>query len=221
MGRFRTRLCTDPGCGLRFPVETGSPLGATCPVCGAPTRFVDEPYDTHDARTVERPPVPTIEALFDNVRSLRNVGSMFRTADAALVSHLHLAGITGTPEHPRLAKTALGAERMVPWTRYRDGVRAARELVAAGRTLWALEGGASARSLYAVPAPAADTPLVLVCGHEVSGIDPRILELCAVTVKIPMLGHKGSLNVSVAFGIAVYHLRFGCDWARPSDPRLE
>lgn len=134
---------------------------------------------------------------------------MFRTADAVGIETLHLTGITPTPEHAGLSKTALGAEKTVTWKQDRDGLRAAAGLRDAGSALWALEGGEGAVSLYEVPAPAPDRPLVLVMGHEVSGVDPRIAALCERTVKIPMLGHKGSLNVSVAFGIAAYHLRFG------------
>jgi 23S rRNA (guanosine2251-2'-O)-methyltransferase len=208
--RHQQRLCS--GCGLRFPVAEGSELGASCPLCKAPTKFVGEPYETHEVHETRVPAGPPLEALFDNVRSLRNVGSMFRTADGAGVAHLHLGGFTPTPEHPKLAKTALGAERSVAWTHHPDPAAAAEALAAAGKRLWALEGGERARDLFELVDAAGgpgDSAIVLVLGHEVSGVDPRILAHCEEVVRIPMAGIKGSLNVSVAFGVAAYLLRHG------------
>ncbi len=209
--RYRARKCRGSGCGLRFPVDDGSPLGARCPVCGAETEFIDEPYATEPVRSKLTSNGPPVEALLDNVRSLRNVGSMFRTADGAGLRHLHLGGFTPTPDHPKLAKTALGAQASVPWTRHRDALAGARELVEAGSRLWALEGGSRAESLFGALAQLGDTkapPIVLVVGHEVSGIDPRIVDLCERVVQIPMAGIKGSLNVGVALGVAAYFLRY-------------
>lgn len=209
---YRQRVCESPACGLRFPVAEGSELGSSCPICGAATRFADEAYPTHEIRERRSPIGPRLEALLDNVRSLTNVGSMFRTADAAAIGHLHLGGFTPTPAHPKLAKTALGAERSVPWTHHADASKAAEALVADGRRLWALEGGARSEDLFDLVELAggpADPILVLVCGHEVSGVDPRILDRCERVVRIPMAGIKGSLNVSVAFGIAAYVLSHG------------
>ena len=213
--RHQQRECQPPGCGLRFPVAEGSELGASCPLCGAPTRFVGEPYESHEVREARIAAGPPVEALLDNVRSLTNVGSMFRTADGAGVGHLHLGGFTPTPAHPKLAKTALGAERSVGWSHHPDPAAAAEALVAAGKRLWALEGGPRARDLFELVGPGgevggpADRPIVIVVGHEVSGVDPRVLDRCEVVARIPMAGTKGSLNVSVAFGIAAYLLRHG------------
>ena len=213
MSSFVTRQCTRAGCRLRFPVAADSPLGERCPHCGAET-VVDLRYDSLDARVPEtaaaaRAAGPAVAALLDNVRSLPNVGSMFRTADGAGVAHMHLAGFTPTPAHPKLAKTALGAEATVPWTLHRDGAAAAAWLRDAGHRLWALEGGPMAEDFFPViMSERTGPPIVLVLGHEVSGVDPRILARCERILRLPMLGLKGSLNVSVAFGIAVYALRF-------------
>ncbi len=190
-------------------MPAGSELGAACPHCGGPTDFADSPYATHEIREAERPCGPPVEALLDNVRSLRNVGSIFRTADGAGVRHLHLGGFTPTPEHPQMAKTALGAEKAVPWTRHADGLEAARELKRRGLELWALEGGPRAEPLGPALATRRDTPIALVFGHEVSGVDPRIVDVCDRVIRLPMAGIKGSLNVSVAFGVAVYFVRYG------------
>jgi 23S rRNA (guanosine2251-2'-O)-methyltransferase len=209
---FVTRQCTRDDCRLRFPVAADSRLGDRCPHCGSDTA-VDVAYDSHDARAsgAEATAGAPLEVLLDNVRSLRNVGSMFRTADGAGVSHMHLAGFTPTPAHPQMAKTALGAEAAVAWTLHRDGAAAAARLASEGKRLWALEGGPRSRAFDAdtVAAAQAGPSVVLVLGHEVSGVDPRILERCERVLRLPMLGTKGSLNVSVAFGVAVYWLRFG------------
>lgn len=218
--RFETRRCTSRACGLRFPVDVGSELGRVCPHCGHPTETVDDPFVTHGANVAAECPDggpdlvtahggPRLGALLDNVRSLRNVGSMLRTADGVGLELMVLAGITPHPDHPKMAKTALGAERTVPWRGVSDGTVAAASLVAEGWSLWALEGGPRSRSLFEpglVAPPGAR--VMLVVGHEVAGVDPRILGLCERVIHLPMLGSKGSLNVSVAFGIAVYALRF-------------
>jgi tRNA G18 (ribose-2'-O)-methylase SpoU len=151
---------------------------------------------------------PKIVALLDNIRSLRNVGSMFRTADGVGVAHMHLGGVTPTPDHPGLAKTALGAERTVPWTYHADSVQAAVGLRSQGQRLWALEGGSRSRSIFDVMGELAGPTVALVLGHEVAGIDPRILEVCDRVVRLPMVGIKGSLNVSVALGVAAFALRY-------------
>lgn len=214
MPKFVTRQCTRADCRLRFPVAADTSLGERCPHCGEAT-VVDLAYDTHDARVEAPGPAPAgatgpaAMALLDNVRSLRNVGSMFRTADGAGLQHMHLGGFTPTPAHPQMAKTALGAESTVPWTLHRDGAAAAGWLADSGMRLWALEGGPGSRDFFEVARSEREgPPVVLVFGHEVSGVDPRILARCERILRLPMLGLKGSLNVSVAFGIAVYGLRF-------------
>jgi 23S rRNA (guanosine2251-2'-O)-methyltransferase len=95
--RHQQRKCESPACGLRFPVAQGSPLGASCPLCQAPTHFIDEPYDTHDVHDIRVAAGPRVEALLDNVRSLSNVGSIFRTADGVEAEHLYLCGFTPPP----------------------------------------------------------------------------------------------------------------------------
>jgi tRNA G18 (ribose-2'-O)-methylase SpoU len=163
-----------------------------------------------------------VELLVDNLRSALNVGSILRTADGAGVDHVHLCGITPTPRHPKVAKTALGAQETVPWTQRPNGLLAAEALRARGVTLIGLEAAAGARSLFdrslfdrslfdrsLFDGTPPDGPLALVVGSEITGIDPAILERCARVFFLPMLGVKESLNVAVALGIALYHLRFG------------
>jgi len=210
MRQYQARQCSQPTCGLRFPVAVGQTAGDRCPQCGAATEAHGPAYHSDEARVAaDTASGLNLEVLLDNVRSLRNVGSMFRTADGAGVKTLHLGGFTPTPDHPKMAKTSLGAEQSVPWTYARDGAERARQLRDQGARLWAIEGGPRSTSLYDLrPEPSTSSPVVLVFGHEVSGVDPRILDLCERVLRVPMLGLKGSLNVSVAFGVAVYHLRF-------------
>ena len=201
--------CLDETCRLRFPAAAAEAVGLVCPRCRGPLATVDgverAPFDP--PTRLARPP---LVALLDNIRSIHNVGSMFRSADGAGVDHLHLLGITATPAHPRLAKAALGAHETVAWTHHRHGPDAAARLRREGYTLWALERTAEpARqsSLYeTVPPPG---PLALIVGNERAGVDPGLLALCDGVFALPMSGGKSSLNVAVAFGIAVYHLRFG------------
>jgi tRNA G18 (ribose-2'-O)-methylase SpoU len=152
---------------------------------------------------------PEVEALLDNVRSIYNVGNMLRTADGAGMRHVHLCGITPTPDNPKVAKTALGAEHSVSWSHHNDGLAAATVLKEQGFRLCGLEGGPRSESLFEATGDFDERPLLLVVGSEVSGIDPSILTLCDRVFHLPMQGTKTTLNVAVAFGIAVYFLRYG------------
>lgn len=203
------RHCTRPNCGFRFPVAGQSEGYETCPKCGAPTRLTQSPYSNLKVENqAGRIDGPTIEVLLDNIRSAMNVGSMFRTADGAGIRHIHLCGITPAPDHPKIAKTALGAEFSIPWTQHWDAVSASAAIKAAGYKIWVLEGGSQSQSIFDVIPAIPTSPILLVVGNEVSGVDPAILEICDRIIHLPMQGIKHSLNVAVAFGIAVYTLRF-------------
>jgi tRNA G18 (ribose-2'-O)-methylase SpoU len=134
---------------------------------------------------------------------------MLRTADGVGIRHVHLAGITPTPDHPKLAKTALGAERVVDWSYQNNGLAAATLMREQGFRLWALEGGDRAEPLFETAEDLEGPPVLLVVGSEVSGVDPAVLELCQRVLYLPMQGVKTTLNVAVAFGIAAYFLRYG------------
>ena len=215
--------CRDDACRLRFPAEAAAvESGLVCPRCRNKTLALTLSPRERGLEGASRPaegrddrPAATgaagvrLVALLDNIRSIHNIGSMFRTADGAGLDHMHLAGISATPEHPRLAKAALGAQQTVPWTYHRNSLDAAARLRDEGFCLWALERTAEASlqpSLYDAGPP--DAPLALVVGNERAGVDPDLLALCDGVFSLPMRGGKSSLNVAVAFGIAVYHLRF-------------
>ena len=149
-----------------------------------------------------------VEALLDNIRSTYNVGSIIRASDGAGLKRLHLCGITPTPENSKVAKTALGAECSVDWTYHASALSAAVELKEQGFLIYALEVTPDAHSIFEASPQHLNSPLLLVVGNEVTGIDPDILKISDQVVWIPMAGKKESLNVSLAFGIAAYILSF-------------
>jgi len=202
--------CMRPGCRFRFPVSADQAVQPHCPKCGGPTRLVESPYTSPKIETRPMTDIGTpVEALLDNIRSSFNVGSMIRSADGAGVRRIHFCGITPTPDHPKISKTALGAEFAVPWIQHWDALEAANTCRQEGMQLWALEGGKEAVPLFDTLPDLTETPVVLVVGNEVSGVDPGLLDLCDRRIAIPMQGVKESLNVAIAFGIAIYFLRFG------------
>ncbi len=144
-----------------------------------------------------------VSVLLDNVRSLYNVGSFFRTADAAGIEKLYLTGITGHPPKRALSKTALGSEETVAWEHSWDAPAIVAALHARGFEVAAVETSPHAVDLYDWR-PA--FPVCIVFGHEVDGIRPEVSALCDTHVRIPMLGRKHSLNVATAGGVVIYEL---------------
>lgn len=206
--RYRVQQCRDEGCRFRFPAPAASEQLA-CPRCGGATAGTGDLYPDRHSTLGQPAAAIRVEALLDNIRSIYNVGAMLRTADGAGLGHLYLCGITATPGHPRVAKTALGAEAAVPWSAHPNCLDVAGELKGRGYTLWGLESGPRAEPLFAAAPAPESPPLVLVVGNELAGIDPALLARCDRVLYIPMAGVKGSLNAAVAFGIAAYFLRFG------------
>ena len=144
-----------------------------------------------------------IYAILDHIRSAHNVGSVFRTSDGANVAELFLCGYTAKPPHRHLAKTALGASETVPWRGFEtveEAIGAAREL---GCQVLAFEYEEDSVALYDYPCT---FPVAILVGNETNGLTPEVRALCDATVHLPMFGHKSSLNVSVAYGIAVYEI---------------
>ena len=145
-----------------------------------------------------------ITVILDNVRSLYNVGSIFRTSDAARIQTLYLTGITGTPTNRKLHKTALGAQDCVPWAYEKDVLALARRLKANGYYLALLEITDSPTEINDLPAGA--FPLCLVVGNEVTGVSDALVEMADAAIEIPQYGFKHSLNVAVAYGVAIFDL---------------
>ncbi len=145
-----------------------------------------------------------IVAVLDNIRSAYNVGAMFRTAECAYISELILCGITARPPHKEVEKTALGATQLLPWRYFPDTLEAVESLKQEGWRIAALEITEGSLPIQAVQKE--HFPLALVVGNEVSGVDERVLAAADLVVEIPQYGQKESLNVAVAFGVAVFLL---------------
>jgi len=140
--------------------------------------------------------------LLENIRSLYNVGSMFRTADGALVEKIFLCGYTGYPPRKEIDKTALGAQETVHWRHFSDPVEAVAVLKGEGRHVFGLEIAENSRAYTSLQPE--DFPLVLLVGNEVDGIGDALLAHCDGVLEIPQYGIKHSLNVSVAAGVALF-----------------
>ncbi|MGB9848133.1 MAG: TrmH family RNA methyltransferase [Minisyncoccia bacterium] len=148
-------------------------------------------------------------AVLDNIRSLLNVGSIFRTAEALGFKKLYLGGITPAPDnshHKRIIhKTALGAEEFLNWEKRRQTVKIIKQLKEAGYYLIALELHPQSKKITNFKKiPKKYQKIALVVGNEVKGINKKYLKLCHEIVEIPLEGKKESLNVSVAFGIGAF-----------------
>ena len=151
-------------------------------------------------KKMERKP---IYAILDNIRSLHNVGAIFRTSDAIMLEKLYLCGITGTPPRKEITKTALGAEEIVPWEHRDEAVEAVRELKNQGVKVVAVElceGGMDYAEMKW------EFPVCLVFGHEVEGVSDEVVAECDAAVQLPMLGRANSLNVATCYGVIMYHL---------------
>lgn len=206
---FEIRQCTHPECRLRIPIDPTINRGAFCPRCGAPITRVAGPYQHRASKTATNPK-RKISVLLDNVRSVYNTGSIFRTADGVSADHLYLCGFTPNPENnPELRKTALGAECEIAWSAHPDACQLGQELRQNGYRLLALETTPESTPIFTLDLHGLEEhPLLLVVGNEGAGIDPGLLDLCDFALSIPMAGSKASLNVAVAFGVAAYWLAF-------------
>lgn len=139
-----------------------------------------------------------------DIRSLHNVGAIFRSADAFGVEKLYLSGYTPTPPRKEIAKVALGADDRVAWEPAADPLALVETLKREGFTVVALENGVRAETISAVAASIDPSRVALVLGNEVEGIPAALLAACERVAEIPMPGRKRSLNVSVATGIALF-----------------
>lgn len=159
----------------------------------------------------KKPDRQLVVAVCHNVRSAFNIGSVFRTADGAGVAKIILGGYSAHPPHPKITKTALGAEKSVPYERVWQTWQAIEKLKKNGYHIVALE---KTKKVYPEAKRGAQNifsyrpkfPLALVVGNEVRGLSKEILKRCDEVVFIPMRGKKESLNVSVALGIAIYKI---------------
>jgi tRNA G18 (ribose-2'-O)-methylase SpoU len=144
-----------------------------------------------------------IIVVADNIRSVHNVGSLFRTSDAIKASKIYLCGITPHPPRKDIEKTALGATKTVPWTYEASTLKTLLKLKKNGVKICVVERAIGADDYKQADYP---FPIALILGNEIDGVSKEALELADMTVSIPMLGKANSLNVSVAYGIVAYEI---------------
>lgn len=154
-----------------------------------------------ETKNIKRHP---IYAMADNIRSIYNVGSIFRTSDAALIEKLYLTGYTPYPPRPEIEKVALGATDAVPWEYIKDPIEAVRKIKSEGIKIVPLEITENSWSYTDITTN--DFPLCLILGNELTGVSNDIIALSDFSIEIPQYGFKHSINVSVAYGIAVMEL---------------
>ncbi|MDE0961047.1 MAG: RNA methyltransferase [Planctomycetota bacterium] len=157
-----------------------------------------------DADQREHRTRPELYLILDNIRSLTNVGSIFRAADGFGTRKIFLCGITPTPPRPEISKISLGAEESTAWEQMEDPAKAVRVLQNQGVTVLALEQTDTSIPIFAAELP---HPLAIVVGHEVVGVDEQVLHLCDGSIEIPMFGSKHSHNVATATGVILSEVR--------------
>lgn len=149
-------------------------------------------------------PKHKIVLVLDNIRSLNNVGSAFRTSDAFLIEAIYLCGVTGTPPKPEIEKTALGATQTVDWRYYKSTQDAINDLKSKQYYIVSVEQVKDSIMLNNFQKP--EKPIALVFGNEVYGVEQEIINQSDVVLEIPQYGTKHSLNVSVSIGIVLWEL---------------
>jgi tRNA G18 (ribose-2'-O)-methylase SpoU len=146
-----------------------------------------------------------IRVVLDNIRSMHNVGSVFRTADAFLLEGIDLCGYTPRPPHRDINKTALGATETVAWHYYENTTDAIKKLQDEGYEVWAVEQVKDSVMLNELEIGGQEK-LAIVFGNEVEGVQEEVIAMCKGCIEIPQLGMKHSLNISVAAGVVLWEL---------------
>lgn len=215
--------CPHPSCRNIFAIEEEKELRTlSCPCCGqnmtarSLARYleIDRQCEKHKERgtlatemTVASMALPPMVAILEEIRSLWNVGSIFRSSDGAGFGHLFLTGITGCPPRKEIAKTSLGAEDHIGWNYCGSSLDIIPTLKSRGYQIIGLEKTATSRNLNQILAEhKIKKPFCLIVGNEVTGIYAETLDTCDLICDLPMRGFKESLNVAVAFGIATYDI---------------
>lgn len=148
-------------------------------------------------------PKAPIYFMLENIRSVHNVGSIFRTADGFGASKIYLTGYTACPPREDLTKTALGSEKVVPWIQFEDSLEAIDDIIDKGITPIVVEQTIKSESIYELDF---EFPVCIILGNEVEGVTEEVVKKVDLHAEIPMKGIKQSLNVSVAAGIAGFEL---------------
>ncbi len=144
-----------------------------------------------------------LTVVLDNVRSLNNIGSVFRTADAFRIESIYLCGITATPPHPDIHKTALGAEDSVEWKYEKDTCRVVDKLFSEGYEVYAVEQVENSINLIDIQLDK-NKKYAVILGNEVKGVQQSVVDKCTGSIEIPQYGTKHSLNVSITAGLVMW-----------------
>lgn len=156
--------------------------------------------------------IPIIIVL-DNIRSMSNIGSVFRTSDAFLIEEIHLCGITSIPPHKEIHKTALGATETVKWKYFANTLESIEELKERNYTIISVEQTRNSILLNHFE-PETDHPMALVFGNEVKGVEQKVINASDVCLEIPQFGTKHSLNISISAGIVIWDLFQKFKWQK-------
>jgi 23S rRNA (guanosine2251-2'-O)-methyltransferase len=201
--------CNNKDCLFRFPIRASSKIPIFCPRCKSSLIIVHEYSESPSILSFGSTKKETsFSILLDNLRSAYNVGSIMRSADGFNIDHIYFCGMTATPENPKIAKTSLGAENSTSWSYSPNSLITAQELKENGHYLYGLEIGPKSKPIFKIRNVNKGMNTVLIVGNELGGIDPMVRDLCNEQIYIPMMGNKHSFNVTIAFGIAVFYLRY-------------
>ena len=157
--------------------------------------------DVKSFKSIKKTPLIVV---LDNIRSLNNIGSIFRTCDAFLVSKIYLCGITAKPPNRKINKTALGSTNSVEWEYFKSTIKLIEKLKSEGVKIWSIEQVERAQKLNYIEKIDSKLKHAIVFGNEVKGVDQKIIDISENTIEIDQYGTKHSLNVSVAAGIVIW-----------------
>ena len=157
--------------------------------------------DVKSFKAIKKTPLIVV---LDNIRSLNNIGSIFRTCDAFLVSKIYLCGITAKPPNRKINKTALGSTDSVEWDYFKSTIKLIEKLKSEGVKIWSVEQVERAQKLNYIEKIDSKLKHAIVFGNEITGVDQKIIDISENTIEIDQYGTKHSLNVSVAAGIVIW-----------------
>tara|TARA_B100002019_G_scaffold290510_1_gene308358 strand:+ start:448 stop:978 length:531 start_codon:yes stop_codon:yes gene_type:complete len=157
--------------------------------------------DVKSFKSIKKTPLIVV---LDNIRSLNNIGSIFRTCDAFLVSKIYLCGITAKPPNRKINKTALGSTDSVEWDYFKSTIKLIEKLKSEGVKIWSIEQVEKAQKLNYIEKIDSKLKHAIVFGNEIKGVDQKIIDISENTIEIDQYGTKHSLNVSVAAGIVIW-----------------
>jgi len=157
--------------------------------------------DVKSFKSIKKTPLIVV---LDNIRSLNNIGSIFRTCDAFLVSKIYLCGITAKPPNRKINKTALGSTESVEWDYFKSTIKLIEKLKSEGVKIWSIEQVERAQKLNYIEKIDSKLKHAIVFGNEITGVDQKIIDISENTIEIDQYGTKHSLNVSVAAGIVIW-----------------